>query len=37
MNLQKYFLNIAYDLTHFDEVKQLLDELEMKDTVSYEQ
>ena len=26
----KYFLNIAYDLTHFDEVKQLLDELERK-------
>lgn len=33
----KYFLNIAYDLTHFDEVKQLLDELERKDNVLYEQ
>ena len=30
----KYFLNIAYDLTHFDEVKQLLDELERKDIES---
>ena len=33
----KYFLNIAYDLTHFDEVKQLLNELERKDNVPYEQ
>lgn len=33
----KYFLNIAYDLTHFDEVKQLLDELERKDNVWNEQ